>query len=142
MDDNNDMRKFIAENKNLIATTAHMPFEIGKAAVLTLYNVVNHKPYLKEIRLNFQLVTQENVGSDPGFAGAHTASFDSALFAQQLPLGGTTGGTTTAAATPAAAQTSNTLNSVLIALVILLVLALVGTIIWARGATRRRVALD
>jgi ABC-type sugar transport system substrate-binding protein len=141
MDDNNDMRKFIAENKNLIATTAHMPFEIGKAAVLTLYNVVNHKPYLKEIRLNFQLVTQENVGSDPGFAGAHTASFDSALFAQQLPLGATTGGTT-AAATPAAAPSSNALTSVLIGLVIVLALAVIGTIAWARGATRRRVTLD
>jgi ribose transport system substrate-binding protein len=139
MDDNNDMRKFIAEKQNLIATTAHMPFEIGKAAVLTLYNVKNNKPYLKEIRLNFQLVTQENVANDPGFAGAHTASFDSALFAQQLPLGGTTSGTTSGAA-PAAAQSSNGLTSVLIVLVIVLAAALGGTFLWAQG--RRRVTLD
>lgn len=139
MDDNNDMRKFIAEKKNLIATTAHMPVEIGKAAVLTLNNVVNNKPYLKEIRLNFQLVTQDNVAQDPGYGGTHQASFDSALFPQQLPLGATVASAQGAAQTT---STSNTLTSVLIGLVIVLVIALVGTFVWARGLTKRRLTFD
>jgi ribose transport system substrate-binding protein len=84
MDNNDDMRAFLKEGKNMIATTAHLPVEVGEMAVQTSVNVVEKKPFLKEVQLNFQLVDQKSVEFDPGWEGTYKPSFSEFAFPQQL----------------------------------------------------------
>jgi ribose transport system substrate-binding protein len=84
MDNNEDMRAFLEEGRNMIATTAHLPVEVGKAAVQTAVNIVDGEPYMKEIQLNFQLIDQENVQFDPGWEGTYKPSFSEFAFPEQL----------------------------------------------------------
>jgi ribose transport system substrate-binding protein len=86
MDNNSDMRDFIKENKNMIATTAHLPVEVGRAAVQTAVNIVRKQPYLKEVQLNFQLIDQANVQYDPGWKGTYHPSFSAFAFPEQLKV--------------------------------------------------------
>lgn len=136
MDNNDDMRQFIAEGENMIATTAHLPVEVGKAAVQTAVNILNNEPYLEEIQLNFQLIDKENVELDPGWGGTYQASYSAFFFPEQLGvlLGEAGEATETAAATPAAAEAGgmSTLSVILIAIVAVLAVGLAGTLLWVR----------
>jgi ABC-type sugar transport system substrate-binding protein len=89
MDNNSDMRRMLAEGKNLISTTAHLPKEVGKAAVDTAMKILKHQPYLKEVLLSFQLDTQDSVKYDPGWGGQYKPSFSSYLWPEQLGALGT-----------------------------------------------------
>lgn len=84
MDNNEDMRAFLEEGKNMIATTAHLPVEVGKAAVQTALDIASGEPHMKEIQLNFQLVDQANVQFDPGWEGTYKPSFSEFAFPEQL----------------------------------------------------------
>jgi ribose transport system substrate-binding protein len=86
MDNNEDMHAFLKEGKNMIATTAHLPVEVGKAAVQTAVNLIQKKPFNREIQLNFQLVDQENVDFDPGWEGTYKPSFSEFAFPEQLSV--------------------------------------------------------
>lgn len=86
MDNNADMRLYLAEGKNLIATTAHLAKEVGAAAVQTAYNIATGAPYLPEIQLNFQLIDQANVAVDPGWDGEYSPSFSAYFFPEQLDV--------------------------------------------------------
>ena len=84
MDDNEDMIAFIKEGKNMIATTAHLPVQIGEAAVQTAIDILQHKPYMKEIQLNFQLIDQGNVQYARPWDGSDVPSFSEFAFPEQL----------------------------------------------------------
>jgi ribose transport system substrate-binding protein len=84
MDNNEDMLAFIKEGKNMIATTAHLPVQIGEAAVQTALNILEGKPYMKEIQLNFQLIDQNNVQYAHGWDGTDKPSFSEFAFPEQL----------------------------------------------------------
>ena len=86
MDNNADMREFLNENRNMKATTAHLPVEVGRAAVQTAVNLVRGEPFLAEIQLNFQLIDQDNVQFDPGWEGTYRASFSEFAFPEQLDV--------------------------------------------------------
>lgn len=86
MDNNADMRHIISQKKNLMATTAHLAKEIGLAAVETCYKIANNQPYQKEVMLNFQLITQDNIDKDPGWDGTYKPSFSAYLFPEQLTI--------------------------------------------------------
>jgi ABC-type sugar transport system substrate-binding protein len=84
MDNNADMRQFLSEGKNMIATTAHLAKEVGKAAVQSAYNIVTGQPYLPEVQLNFQLIDQQNIAFDPGWEGVYSPSYSAYFFPEQL----------------------------------------------------------
>jgi ribose transport system substrate-binding protein len=84
MDNNADMRQFISDGGNMVATTAHLAKEVGAAAVQSAINIVSGEPYLPEVQLNFQLITQDNIGFDPGWEGQYSPSFSAFFFPEQL----------------------------------------------------------
>lgn len=86
MDNNADMREFLNENRNMKATTAHLPVEVGRAAVQTAVSLVSGEPFLAEIQLNFQLIDQANVQFDPGWEGTYRPSFSEFAFPEQLDV--------------------------------------------------------
>lgn len=86
MDNNADMRRIVGEKKNLVATTAHLAVEVGKASVQTAYEIVKGEPYLEEVQLNFQLIDQENIDLDPGWEGVYKPSFSAYFFPEQLSV--------------------------------------------------------
>ena len=86
MDNNADMREFLNENRNMKATTAHLPVEVGRAAVQTAVSLVRGEPFLAEIQLNFQLIDQANVQFDPGWEGTYRPSFSEFAFPEQLDV--------------------------------------------------------
>lgn len=70
----------------MVATTAHLPVEVGRAAVQTAVDIVRKQPYLKEVQLNFQLIDQANVQFDPGWKGTYHPSFSAFAFPEQLKV--------------------------------------------------------
>jgi ribose transport system substrate-binding protein len=138
MDNNDDIRKFIDDKKNLLATTVHLPVQVGGAAVDTAAAIVAKKPHLKEIQLNFQLDDQSNIKLDPGWAGRYQPSFSQFFYPQQVA--GLSGASAEDGAAPppaAATQASEGSSTVWIVLVVVLALALVGTLLWTRARGRR-----
>lgn len=132
MDNNEDMRSFIGQNKNLVATVAHLPVEVGAIAVKTAADLVNDEDYLKEIQLNFRLVDQDNVDLDPGWEGSYEATFSDFVAPEQLDDGGASA-TATAATTSASKDGgSSGANVILVIVAALLAMALVATLLWAR----------
>ena len=86
MDNNADMRQFIRDGGNMVATTAHLAKEVGAAAVQSAVNIINGEPYLPEVQLNFQLITQGNIMMDPGWEGSYSPSFSEFFFPEQLSV--------------------------------------------------------
>jgi ABC-type sugar transport system substrate-binding protein len=84
MDNNADMRQFIRDGGNMVATTAHLAREVGAASVQTALNIINSQPFLPEVQLNFQLIDQDNIEFDPGWEGQYTPSFSEFFFPEQL----------------------------------------------------------
>lgn len=134
MDNNDDIRKFIAEKKNLMATTVHLPTQVGGSAVETAAAIVNKKPHLEEVQLNFQLDDQSNIQLDPGWDGQYQPSFSQFFFPQQVA--GLSGQSAEDGGTPApvsAAAEESGSSTIWIILVAVLAVALVGTLLWARS---------
>jgi ribose transport system substrate-binding protein len=135
MDNNDDARAFIAENGNLVATTAHLPVEVGTAAVQVAKDIIDGKPHLPEIQLNFRIVDQENVADDPGWTGSYQPTFSDFATPQQLSALSESvqeAATTAPASAPTGADEGSGANPVLIAIIVALALALVATLVLSR----------
>lgn len=141
MDNNDDMRNFIAENKNMVATTVHLPVQVGEAAVQTAVDILEDRPYPEEVLLNFRLNDQENVDLDPGWEGSYEPSFSDFFYPQQLGvLLGEGGGASEAdagAATGGSGEGTTTLTTALTIAVAVLAVALVAVLLWVRQRARR-----
>jgi len=152
MDNNSDMRKILSdpENKNMVATTAHLAKQIGMAAVEVAYKIKKGVSYQKEILLNFQLITKDNVNLDPGWEGTYHPSFSAYSFPEQLgvfienvsesasentAVAGTSSAANSAAASPApSGQQSQSQNS----LIVIVVLAVIVIAVSLFFTLRRR----
>jgi ribose transport system substrate-binding protein len=142
MDNNADIRGFIALKKNLIATTFHPAFQVGAAAVQTAYDIINKKPYSKEVLLNFQLDTQDNVQYDVGWTGANQPSYSDMFWPQELAalFGSQSTGaapSASAAATPTGTTggLSGSTSLIIAVVVVLLIIAIAGFWFWRRRST-------
>lgn len=140
MDNNDDIRQFIAEEKNLMATTVHLPVQVGAAAVATAAAIIEGEPHLSEIQLNFRLDEQSSIELDPGWSGTYQPSFSDFFYPQQVA--GLTGGsgeqsTSDDGATDAVQSEATSSNTVWIILVLALAAALVATLVWSRSRERR-----
>lgn len=141
MDNNSDIRSFIAEEKNLVATTVHLPVEVGKGAVQTAVQILNDEPYLEQVLLDFRLDDQSNVKMDPGWGGTYEPSFSAFFYPQQLSilLGGESADPEAGSDDASSADEGgiSTLSTVLLIVVVILALALVGIFIWMRQRVRK-----
>ena len=69
-----------------MATDAHLPIQVGEAALQTAVQVARGEPFQEEVLINFQMIDRDNIALDPGWSGQYEPSFSTYFFPEQLDV--------------------------------------------------------